>query len=125
MFSDSQIALNLLIPIIKDYRVLFAVQDCTIFGAALFTLLYTETPFFQFWKGTFGHFRRSLEHIARFNNSKEEVDQVLKQMNTDLRIPQKGELVSKDVENEDQAKGLTNTGEISQINETRLECMTN
>ena len=121
MFGGSQIFLNLLIPVIKSYRVLFAVQGCTIFSAALFTLLYTETPFFQFRKRTFGHLRRSLEHIARFNHSKEEVDQVLEQMKQDLSIPEKGELISRDVENEDQTEGLPNKGEISQINETRLE----
>ena len=100
------------------YRVLFTVQGCSLFCAGLFTLLYTETPFFQFRKRTFGDLRRSLEHIARFNHSKEEIDGVLKQMNKDLNIPEKADLISKDVEGEGQIENVTNTGEIWKIDET-------
>ena len=118
VFGCSQIFLNLLIPLMGGYRVLFTVQGCTIFGAGLFTLLYTETPFFQYRKRTFGHLRRSLEYIARFNHSKEEVEAVLKQMSKDLNIPEKSALILKDVEEEDKTEEVADRSEILTISAT-------
>ena len=82
----AQIFFNLFVFSLQSYSNLFIFQGICIFISGLTTLFFVESPFFIYRKGTLGDLQNCLEYMARFNHSKEDSQEIIKQISVELGL---------------------------------------
>ena len=115
----AQIFFNLFVFSLQSYSNLFIFQGICIFVSGLTTLFFVETPFFIYRKGTLGDLQSCLEYMARFNHSKEDSREIIKQISVDLGLSEDSHfprrLSSNESQNESESDSFDMTLQSTQL----------